>query len=660
MDFYNDVTEIFAPNGLLASRLPHYESRPGQLEMAQAVAMILHDDNPWGEADLLGKKLAVEAETGIGKTLAYLIPAILSGQKVVVSTGTINLQEQILGKEIPFIKKHIAPNLTAICVKGRQNYLCLYRYHQFISAPQQKLFGNSRIEDLMQWSQDTLYGDRSELSWLPDNSPLWREISATTSQCLGSHCPDFANCFITTLRREASQASLLIVNHHLFFSDLGLRRFGFGEVLPRYESVIFDEAHHLENIATTYFGISLSHYQLVDLAQDIEKEAATSMGDKNQDKAGAMAISLQQQARRLATLFPPEQGRFALHNFLDTRHGEWQRETELLATLLDGLSQLVETVSRQLESWASFSRRLLEARSALEHFTGTNNPSYVYWYERRAKTVALTASPIDIAEDLQHHLYPQVKSATFTSATLTTGGTFSYFFGRMGLGDETTTLRLASPFDYKNKTKLFIPPRTFPLPSQPGFLPAAQETILELLTLSSGRALVLFTSFKAMDYMYHFLGDQLPYPVFMQGEAPKAALLEKFKKETHSVLLAVASFWEGVDVPGETLSCVIIDKLPFEVPSDPVIKARVEKIDNEGGKPFFQFQVPRAILTLRQGLGRLMRSMDDQGLLAILDVRLLTKGYGKIFLKSIPESPVIHTLAEVEEFFAAQTPPPQQ
>ena len=597
MDLLPDIAEIFKPDGLLARRLPHYEQRPGQLEMAKAVASILYDDNPWGEADLLGKKLAVEAETGIGKTLAYLIPAALCGQKVVISTGTINLQEQILHKEIPFVKAHVAPDLAALCVKGRQNYLCLYRFHQFMASPQQGLFGGSRLDDLLAWSQETLSGDRAELDWLPDNSPLWREISATSSQCLGSHCPDYAGCFITTLRRQAAQSQLLIVNHHLFFSDLALRRFGFGEVLPRYESVIFDEAHHLENIATTYFGITLSHYQLVDLAQDMEREAATSMADKRQDQAGAMAVSLRQQAQRLASLFPPQPGRFALADFLKDHEGAWQRECELLNQLLDGLGRLVEEISTQLESWSGFGRRLLEAQTALGHFMVPDNPSHVYWYERRQKSVALIASPIDIADDLHKHLYPEVKSATFTSATLTTGGTFNYFFGRLGLDDQTTTLQLSSPFDYRNRSRLFIPSPGFPAPNEARFLPEVQGLVLELLLASEGRALVLCTSFKAMEYMYRFLGDELPYPVFIQGEAPKGVLLERFREETSSVLLAVASFWEGVDVPGETLSAVIIDKLPFEVPSDPVIKARVEKMEQEGGKPFFQFQVPRAILT---------------------------------------------------------------
>ncbi|MEN8141728.1 MAG: ATP-dependent DNA helicase [Thermodesulfobacteriota bacterium] len=651
MDLLTDIEEIFAPDGLLARRLSSYEQRPGQLQMARAVATILHDDNPWGEADLMGKRLAVEAETGIGKTLAYLIPAALSGQKIVISTATINLQQQILDKEIPFVKAHIQPQLAAVCVKGRQNYLCLHRFQQFLASPQKALFKNSRLDDLKEWAAATLTGDRSELDWLPDNSPLWRELSATTNQCLGGSCPDFATCHITSLRRSAAAADLIIVNHHLFFSDLSLRRHGFGEVLPRYESVIFDEAHHLENVATTYFGTSLSHYQLMDLAQDMAKEAAVSLAGSEVDKVGGMAISLEQQALRLATLFPAEQGRFDLAAFIKEQGDVWSRETDLLANLLDGLGQSMEALAKKSEGWNSLGRRLLEAQSALEQFTGASQPSHVYWYERRARTVALTASPIDIAAEMQEHLYPQVKSTTFTSATLTTGSTFSYFFSRLGLGEETETVRLPSPFDYANRTRLFIPPKNFPPPTAPGFLPAVQEMVLEILLASKGRGLVLFTSFRALDYMYQFLGDELPYPVLKQGEAPKGALLEKFRQETHSVLLAVASFWEGVDVPGESLSCVIIDKLPFEVPSDPVIKARVAKIEEEGGRPFFQFQVPRAILTLRQGLGRLLRSMDDQGLLAILDVRLRTKGYGKTFLKSLPASPIIDNLEQVENFF---------
>ncbi len=649
-DLRTETRQIFSPGGLISQKLSGYDPRPGQLRMAQAIADILHQEDPWGHNPVLGRKLAIEAETGIGKTLAYLVPAVLSGQKIVVSTGTINLQEQILHKEIPFIREHIDPTLTALCVKGRQNYLCYYRYHQFTASPQAPLFQNIHMESLEQWLQETKTGDRAELDWLPDQSPLWREISATTSQCLGSNCPDYSACFVTRLRKEAGSARLLIVNHHLFFSDLALRRHGFAEVLPRYESVIFDEAHHIENIATRYFGISLSHYQFLDLARDIEKAHAESVGDKEQEKALALAMSLSQHAQRLVSLFPREKGRFPLTDFTSD-NDEWYRESELLASRLVTLADQLETVALRYESWNGFLRRTSEASAALEHFTAPPDSSYVYWYERREKTVALTASPIDIAQDLHKSFYNTVKSATFTSATLTTGANFSYFFGRLGLDEHTKTLQLPTPFDYRNRTRLYIPPSGFPLPSDRTFFNAVQEEIHELLMASSGRALVLFTSIRAMDHMYDYLSDRLPFPVFVQGEAPKQKLLENFREETHSVLLAVASFWEGVDVPGNTLSAVIIDKLPFEVPSDPVIMARADKIKEAGGNPFFDFQVPRAILTLRQGLGRLMRSSTDSGLLAILDSRLYAKSYGRIFLKSTPPSPVIRSLDEVRAFF---------
>lgn len=652
-----EMQRIFGADGLLSQTLPGYDPRPGQLAMAEAIADMLQEDDPWGHTVVLGKKLAIEAETGIGKTLAYLVPAVLSGQKVVISTGTINLQEQILHKEIPFITKHIDPTLQALCVKGRQNYLCTYRYQQFTASPQSPLFANERLDALADWVEETGTGDRAELDWLPDHSPLWREISATTSQCLGSNCPDYAACFITRLRKQAGRARLLIVNHHLFFSDLALRRHGFAEVLPRYESVIFDEAHHIENIATRYFGLSLSHYQFLDLARDIEKAAADSVGDKEQEKALNLALSVSRQAQRLVSLFPLVKGRFPLVDFIAANEEAWFRETALLAGRLTDLARQLETVTQRYESWHGFLRRTAEAGATLEHFTAPPDASYVYWYERREKTVALTASPIDIARDLQNSFYNTVKSVLFTSATLTTGNNFSYFFGRLGLDDDTATLQLPTPFDYENRTRLYIPAKGFPLPSDRSFFGRVQEEIHELLMASSGRALVLFTSIRAMDHMYAYLSDCLPFPVLVQGEAPKQKLLEAFRAETHSVLLAVASFWEGVDVPGNTLSAVIIDKLPFEVPSDPVIMARVERIKETGGNPFFDFQVPRAILTLRQGLGRLMRSSTDQGLLAVLDTRLYTKSYGRLFLRSMPPSPVIRSTAEVRDFFNSETMP---
>ncbi len=644
-DLVEQTTDIFAPGGILSNTLPGHEARPGQLEMAAAVAASFAGD----ELDLQNHMLAVEAETGIGKTLAYLVPAALSGQKVIISTGTLNLQEQILKKEIPFIKKHIVPDLTALCVKGRQNYLCLYRWHQLYNSAQLPLFENAHLDAIAGWLDTTQSGDRAELDWLPDNSSLWRELTASSSQCLGMNCPDSSNCFINTLRKKAARSQLLIVNHHLFFSDLALRRFGFAEVLPRYESVIFDEAHHIENIATRYFGTSFSHFQLLDLSLDIEKLCEEGDGASKKEHIIQSAKALGSEAKSFLTIFPAEKGRFPLHDAIE-KINSWPEDILRLEGSLSQLIGRLEGRSQLNEAWNTMLRRAEELLANFKTITATQSPSFVYWYERRDKTVSMSASPIEIAGELQESFYNEVKTIIFTSATLTAGGNFSYLFDRLGLPRKTPTLQLHSPFDYENRTKLFIP-NDFPEPAAPTYFKELQQSILDILTASNGRALVLFTSFKSMHLLHHYLADKLPYPLFIQGSAPKQILIDRFSNETHSVLLAVASFWEGVNIPGETLSCVIIDKLPFEVPSDPVIMARINKIRQDGGNPFIDFQVPRAILTLRQGLGRLMRSTSDSGLLAIMDVRLFTKRYGSLFRKSLPLSPLIRNIEDIHRFF---------
>lgn len=638
------LEDIFCHGGILARHLQEYESRPEQLKMARAVSHAFS-----------GGALAVEAGTGIGKTLAYLVPAALSGQKVVISTGTLNLQDQILNKEIPFLKKHITPELDALCVKGRRNYLCLYRWKQVAVARQMHFFeSDGEIERLREWVQETQTGDRAEIPWLRDDSPLWHEISSSSSQCLGMHCPEASSCFISQLRKQAARAQILIVNHHLFFSDLGLRRFGHAEVLPRYESIVFDEAHHLENVATQYFGRSFSQYQLNDLAKDIEKLATPELKGKKRERTLQTARALTSQGNIFAAIFPRERGRFPLLEFIE-RSPAWNGELEKLKAQLAALADLLEQLSLAGDIWNGMLRRCEELQNNLLLITEEHNSSHVYWFERREKTIALIASPIEIASEMQH-FYDQVRSIVFTSATLAASGDFSFFFDRLGLDHDTEALTLQTPFNYAGRTLLYVPENNFPMPAHPAYFREAQNTIFELIKASNGRALLLFTSIKAMLAMHEFLADrlqaeQLLFPLLLQGAAPKSILLETFRQETHSVLLAVASFWEGVDVPGESLSCVIIDKLPFEVPSDPVIMARIKKIEEEGGKPFFDFQVPKAILTLRQGLGRLMRSASDRGVLAIMDVRLFTKSYGSRFRKSLPPCPVTRSLDDVRTFF---------
>ncbi len=644
-----ETRNFFAPDGISAQNLPGYEYRPGQEAMAQAVAQALEEEGPGEEPGQTARKLVVEAETGIGKTLAYLVPAVLSGQKIIISTNTLNLQDQILNKEIPFIRETMTPDLTALCVKGRRNYLCLYRWKQLYTSPQLNLFERGEdIRALEEWLQETQTGDRAELDWLADHAPLWYEISADSSQCLGPNCPEGEACFLNRLRKKAARAQLLIVNHHLFFSDLALRRSGFAEVLPRYQSVIFDEAHHLENIATRYFGVSFSHYQVIDLARDIDR-LALEKNEQKVNKTGQAARALAAQADHFVTIFPREPGRFPLLEAL-AQAPDWEKELSALKERFVSLLERLEIMSQVNDIWNNLLRRCHELLANLSATAEGRRSGYVYWFERRQKTISLSASPIEIASDLQEFLYLQIRSIVFTSATLTAGGKFAYFFKRLGLDDDTETLRLPTPFDYLTRTRLYVPEDGFPQPAQPGYPRATQERITDILRLTRGRALVLFTSIKAMEKMYEHLRENLDYPLLMQGTGPRAVLLEQFRNDTHSVLLAVASFWEGVSVPGETLSCVIIDKLPFEVPSDPVIMARISRIREEGGNPFFDFQTPRAILTLRQGIGRLMRCATDRGLLAIMDVRLFTKQYGRLFLKSLPDSPIIRDLAEAEMF----------
>jgi ATP-dependent DNA helicase DinG len=642
--------EIFSPDGLLATLLDSYEPRRGQLDMASAVARTLG-----------GGKLVVEAETGIGKTMAYLIPAVLSRQKIVISTNTLNLQEQILKSEIPFIQEHIDPELTVLCVKGRQNYLCVHRWQQLTLHPQLELFApDEKRRRIAEWLESTTTGDRAELDWLEDNSPLWQEISATPSQCLGSKCPNDATCFINELRRKAAGARLLIVNHHLYFSDLALRREGHGEVLPRYESVIFDEAHHLENVATSFFGFSFSHFQMIDLAKDVKLSALLLPEDK-QARVSQAAEAVRMRSENFAAIFPAQSGKFPLQDFI-AQLPDWEYEIQAVSDRLSLLESTLLAMTTAGETWQVLAGRCQELQARLLAITGlldiAHADTYVHWYERREKTVVLTASPIDIAHELKSFLYPNVRSVIFTSGTLTVGGDFSYFLTRLGLDQDTETLSLASPFDYRSRTLLYIPAHTpaapFPQPDQQEFPEKIKDVIYQILLASSGRALVLFTSINSMRKTYPFLLENLPYPVFVQGEAPRHSLLESFQLETNSVLLAVASFWEGINVPGESLSCVIIDKLPFEVPSDPVIMARINRIREEGGNPFIDFQLPRAILALRQGIGRLMRTSTDKGLLAILDVRLFSKQYGRMFLKSLPPSPLTREIADVVSFFAGK------
>ncbi|MBU0945046.1 MAG: ATP-dependent DNA helicase [Proteobacteria bacterium] len=646
------MKEIFAAGGKLAAGLSGFEPREGQLQMAEAIAAVLEEGGR--RTDGKAAVLLVEAETGIGKTLAYLAPALLSGQRVVISTATITLQDQIIKKEIPLLEKVLGVDIPVLCIKGRQNYLCHYRWFQYRSTPQTSLLDDREGDKIERWLETTVTGDRAELSWLADRSPLWPKISAQSNQCLGSDCPEFALCYVNRLRKLAGSVRLLVVNHHLFFSDLSLRQAGFGEILPRYQAVIFDEAHHLENVASNFFGKHFSQYQLLDLLGDIERQAESALASSAFAAIVGYGRGLKQRLDGFAALFPALRGRYPLIPLQENTE-RWQEEVANLGTGLGQLSQRCQELAVQGEVWNLFAARADELQANFLHIAGTeemHESGFIHWYERRERTISLSATPVKVAAELEKSLYSSVQSCIMTSATLTTGGDFSYVQQRLGIDSSCETLRFHSPFDYSRRTLLYVPETGFPDPTAKDYSHSLCQRLYELLTISRGRALVLFTSFKAMDMVADFLEDRLDYPVLVQGNASRQALLNQFRDTTDSVLLAVASFWEGVDVAGDSLSCVLIDKLPFEVPSDPVIQSRMKAIEEEGGKPFFQFQVPRAILTLRQGVGRLMRSTNDRGVIGIMDIRLYTKGYGHMFRASLPPSPVVRTLTEVEKFFA--------
>jgi len=642
-----DMEKFFAPGGLLAGALPGYEPRAGQAEMAAAVAAVLS----WAEDGAEARCLVVEAGTGLGKTLAYLVPAVLSGRKVVVSTATRNLQEQILARDIPWLTRHVDSGLDALCVKGRQNYLCLLRWQQLLVDRLPELAGDEALGRIAAWLDESPFADRGELAWLADSDPLWQRICCEAHLCPGGDCPLAGPCHLNRLRRRAASARLLVVNHHLLFSDLAVRRSGHAEVLPRYEVLIMDEAHHAEQVAGSYFGISFSRQQIVELCHDVERTAAAVT------PAVLAARGLNARMENLIAAFPAERGRFALAGILEQgervapRRGELLLALESLADRLDGEhgAPLAGQLGRRSRELAERLVRVLP-----EQAVGGEGPAEVRWYERRERNLILSATPLEVAPILQEHLYGAVAACIFTSATLAVAGSFDYLRESLGLPPDTDCLACPSPYDFRGRTLLYVPGDDFPPPGVPYHPAALHERLRELVLAASGRSLLLFTSLAAMTAAHQALEGTLPYPLLLQGSGSRAALLAEFRRREESVLLGVASFWEGVDIPGPSLCCVVIDKLPFEVPSDPVMMARMDKIRSEGDDPFQTFQVPRAILALRQGVGRLLRSSSDRGVVAILDVRLCRKGYGRRFLRSLPPFPLTRELDDVRSFFAEE------
>lgn len=627
---------FFARNGILARAHPNYEYRPGQLEMAEAVGSALAER----------RHLIVEAGTGTGKTLAYLVPAILSGKRIVISTGTKNLQEQLYFKDVPFLQSLVDRPLRVCYMKGRANYLCRQKLYDAEREP--LLSGFEEIREfrlLRDWEKTTQTGDRSELRELPENSSVWWKLDAKSDLCPGQKCKQFERCFITGMHRKALESDIIIVNHHLFFADLAVRDQPYAGILPDYSAVVFDEAHEIEDVAGQYFGMSVSNLQIQELVKDTSAISRRKLfATPELDRA---LVQLGDRAEEFFALFPQEgrQG-FRDHEGFLERHEVSYRELFFSLDLLCGRLELVENAA---EDTLPLVRRARLVQQALQFWVESPDAAYVYWVERRGRGVYLQATPIDVSQTLAGRLFDRVESVILTSATLAVGGGFDYTQTRLGL-QNARTLRIESQYDYAQQV-LFYVPKHLPDPRGREFTYRAAEEIERVLQASRGRAFVLFTSYVQMRQVYELLKPRLDFPLLLQGDAPKTALLEKFRSTPGAVLFATSSFWQGVDVQGEQLSCVIIDRLPFAVPTDPVIEARSNAIRQNGGNAFYEYQVPQAALALKQGFGRLIRSTADRGVLVLLDNRITKLPYGRVFFDSLPPYRFTTKLADVQEFF---------
>jgi ATP-dependent DNA helicase DinG len=635
--------------------------------MASAVARVFED----------GGVLLAEAGTGTGKTLAYLVPAVLSRERVLISTGTKNLQEQIFFKDIPALRDALGIPFTATYMKGRANYLCLHRLDQLsgdtgdgaLLAPSHDVF----LPIIREWSATTETGDRAEIEDLPEDIAFWNEVSATAETCLGTECPRYDDCFVTKMRQRAAASDVVIVNHHLLCADAAVRQHAFGEVIPACSHAIVDEAHQLEDVATQYFGFSVSTYRVEELARDVERLSALIVEPRARDQIGKAIDRLRDHSRAFFTELS------YAHRSGDRPRSEERvratptsllRASEAAADLtgaLDAIETALAPMARlqadadtsaagdgdgsPAEQAGTLVRRATEMRTELRFLLRASEAEYVYFVEFRGRGVFLRASPIDVSAIVRDLLLDRMRTTVLTSATLTVDGAFGYIRDRLGIRN-AAEIRLPSEFDFERQTLLYLPKR-MPDPREPAFAGAAGREVIEILQRTRGRAFVLFTSYATLRAVQAIAEMALDYPIFVQGTLPRSMLLKRFRETPHSVLLATSSFWQGVDVVGEALSCVIIDKLPFASPGDPVMAARIEAIRARGGEPFDEYQVPLAILALRQGLGRLIRHRHDRGILAVLDPRLRTKGYGRRFLASLPPAPVVHDLDAVSAFLAA-------
>ena len=627
-------SQILSDNGPIAKHVSGFTARLQQQEMADAVLKTI----------LNQQMLIAEAGTGTGKTFAYLVPALLSGKKVIISTGTKTLQDQLFRKDLPIVRKALGVPVTTALLKGRSNYLCIYRLEN--AANQQALFPEEldELENVRQWAGRTRSGDVTELYGLDEDSSIWRIITSTTDNCLGTDCPDYQNCHLVKARREAQEADILVINHHLLFSDMALREEGFGEVLPGANAFVMDEAHLIPEIASVFFGNTLSSRQLIELSRDVLAEYKKSASDMTdlEDAASRLENAARKMRKSFGTEIKRETWQDSINKKLQKNITEVDKALDELKTVLDIASER----SKELDACASRAQVLHERFCRITNYAESD---YVRWYETFKTSFSLYMTPLNIANIFHSQIERYRAAWIFTSATLAIGSSFDYYIKQLGL-EEAHAAQWQSPFDYQRQSLMYLP-QGLPDPTQEGYTDAVVEAAIPVIEYSGGRTFFLFTSYRALRRAETLLKDEIDYPLLVQGRASRGELLDSFRRLGNAVLLGTSSFWEGVDVRGEALSCVIIDKLPFAPPDDPVLQARIDVLRKQGGNPFMEYQVPNAAIMLKQGAGRLIRDINDTGVMMLCDPRLLTKSYGKVFIKSLPPMPQTRRLVDVEAFF---------
>lgn len=640
--------DVLGEGGLLSQLFDGYEVRESQLVMADAVERAIADQS----------LLLVEAGTGTGKTLAYLVPAILSGKRVVVSTGTKNLQDQLVERDVPLLRDRLGLDFSFAVMKGLGNYLCLRRYNEFLqSGASVASKPGKALRVLSQWAESTEFGDRAELKGLGEDVDIWSSVGSGPDTRVGSKCNYYDECFVTRMKRRAERAELIVVNHHLFFADIAARAEG-GAVIPEHDVVIFDEAHRIEDIATEFFGVEVSSLRVQRLVSDAERAFASErLSDLVELHARGVLIRASELFERSVSA-GAEGARVPISSAHFT--GPMQEAYFHLDNSLEGLEVAATQNAHLNEAIAQVARRTRKIRTDLASIVEGSDRDKIRWQSSVNRRVVLGASPVDVSEQLRENLFFSERAVVMTSATLATsnsssqqsrsGGGFRFLRERLGITHDCVEEILQSPFDYEKQACLFTP-SVMPDPRSPDYLDTAMTQISELLQLTQGGALILCTSVRQMRDIHKRLRTLTKFPLLLQGEAPKQTLLDALRAARNAILVATMSFWEGVDVPGDALRLVVIDKLPFEVPTDPLVIARCERIKEAGGEPFMEYVVPTAALTLKQGFGRLIRTRSDRGVVAVLDARLRTKGYGKVLLRGLPPATRVETMEEVRAWW---------